>query len=216
MASFANVQADLSGSRPQVSLLPGTNINYAPGGLANPTNYRYQFIMDHLEDSEAEQLAYRADMEYEFENMGWLDSIKVGYRRAEREQLVQWSGYNWQNVANVWSSNGGYYNVTDHAPAPRPTRIATARTSMATRLAPDETRTFSGDYFNLSGDQFVFFNMDLAQNREGHGVCVWCAITRLHRRRGLGSDLLQRGRQRGRSSRLLLYARGNCGRDRND
>ena len=72
--------------------------------------------MDHLEQSKGHELALRADGEYDFHS-NWLNSLKWGARYADRKQLVQWSAYNWQNVANTWTdcSDAGvphpYWNI---------------------------------------------------------------------------------------------------------
>lgn len=107
--SFANVQAEFNG-RPTVAFLPPTHVNQSPGGLANPNNYYINAVMDHLEDSAGREYALRGDGEYDL-NTNWFDSIKFGARMADRKQKVQWSTYNWHNVANTW---------TDYSPCPHP------------------------------------------------------------------------------------------------
>ncbi|MEO6360674.1 MAG: TonB-dependent receptor [Sphingomicrobium sp.] len=107
--SFANVRAEFIG-RPTVEFLPPTHVVQSPGALANPNNYYINAVMDHLEDSKGRQYAGRADAEYDL-NTDWMDSIKFGARMADRKQKVQWSTYNWHNVANTW---------TDYSPCPHP------------------------------------------------------------------------------------------------
>src|SRR3546814_20103896 len=48
---------------PEIRLLPGSGVNYADGGLANPHNYWMPFIQAHLEDNDAEELALKADVD---------------------------------------------------------------------------------------------------------------------------------------------------------
>ncbi len=62
-----------------------------------------------------------ADGEYDFHS-DWLNSLKFGARYADRKQLVQWSTYNWQNVANTW---------TDCSDAASRTLIGTSTASRA-------------------------------------------------------------------------------------
>ena len=102
--SFANIRAEFIG-KPTIAFEAPTHINQSPGGLANPDNYYIPFVMDHVEDSKGRQYAFRADGEYDF-NTDWADSIKFGGRIANRKQKVQWSTYNWHNVANTWTSFG--------------------------------------------------------------------------------------------------------------
>ena len=44
---------------PRITLLPGSNVNYAPDFLANPHNYFIPFIQDHYEDNDAQETAAR-------------------------------------------------------------------------------------------------------------------------------------------------------------
>ena len=108
---------------PQLRLLPGSNVNYAAGFLANPHNYFIPFIQDHYEDNDARETALRADFEYDLDG-GWLDSLKVGVRHADREQKVRYSTYNWSPVAAPWSCNGPGFNVDNTTPAPYPDSCA--------------------------------------------------------------------------------------------
>ncbi|MGH8178695.1 MAG: TonB-dependent receptor [Steroidobacter sp.] len=105
---------------PRIDLLPGSNVNYAPGFLANPHNYFIPFIQDHLEDNEARETAVRTDLEYQIGERGWLDSLKVGARYADRRQKVRYSTYNWSPVAAPWACNGPAFNVDNSSPAAYP------------------------------------------------------------------------------------------------
>jgi TonB-dependent receptor len=115
----AQYQTDKHGT-PQITLLPGSNVNYAAGGLANPHNYWIPFIQDHYEDNDATELALRADGEYEFADGGWLSSLKVGVRYADRKQHVRYSTYNWSPVAAPWNCNGPGFNVDNTTPQAYP------------------------------------------------------------------------------------------------
>lgn len=110
MGSWANVFLDNSGTYPRVTLSPPTNVNQSAGGLSNPDNWYIRSVMDHLEDSKGHEYALRGDGEYDF-HTDWLDSLKFGARYADRKQDVQWSTYNWQNIANTW---------TDYSPCRNP------------------------------------------------------------------------------------------------
>src|SRR3546814_17202224 len=81
---------------PEIRLLPGSGVNYADGGLANPHNYWMPFIQAHLEDNDAEELALKADVDYEFEGSDWIDSLQVGVRYSDREQNIRYSSFHWQ------------------------------------------------------------------------------------------------------------------------
>lgn len=108
LASFQNVTYDMTGQYPRLSFSDPTNINLSAGGLSNPSNWYLNSLMDHLEDSHGHEYALRADGEWDFHSE-WLDSLKFGGRYADRKQLVQWSTYNWQNVANTYTGSNCEY-----------------------------------------------------------------------------------------------------------
>ncbi|UIJ46965.1 TonB-dependent receptor [Sphingomonas cannabina] len=106
---------------PQVTLLPGSNVNYAAGGLANPHNYWIPFIQGHVEDNDATEFALRGDAEYDFPDSGWLDSLKVGVRYADRKQTVRYSTFNWTPIAANWNCNGPGFNADNTSGGTYPT-----------------------------------------------------------------------------------------------
>lgn len=105
---------------PRIALLPGSNVNYAPGGLANPHNYWIPFIQGHMEDDGGTETAYRGDFTYDLDRGSWLGSLKGGIRIADRRQDVRYSAFNWTPVAANWTCNGPGFNADDTAPAPYP------------------------------------------------------------------------------------------------
>jgi TonB-dependent receptor len=110
--SMANYQYGVNGDgTPVIKLLPGSNVNYASGGLANAHNYWIPFIQGHVEDNNADELALRGDLEYEFGQGGWLDSLRVGVRYADRHQKVRYSTFNWSPIAANWNCNGPGFNA---------------------------------------------------------------------------------------------------------
>ncbi|MDB5435786.1 MAG: TonB-dependent receptor [Phenylobacterium sp.] len=120
-ATMANAQYSVNGDgTPQITLLPGSNVNYAPGGLTNPHNYYIPYIQDHYERNKADELALRADGVYDFAQGGWLNSLNVGVRYAERTQTVHYSTYNWSPVAAPWNCNGPGFNADNTTPAAYP------------------------------------------------------------------------------------------------
>ncbi len=120
--SMANVEYSVNGDgTPQVTLLPGSNVNYAPGGLANPHNYWIPFIQGHVEDNDGKEFAIRGDADYDFGDGGWLDSLKVGVRYANRRQTVRYSTFNWTPIAANWNCNGPGFNADNTTGGPYPT-----------------------------------------------------------------------------------------------
>jgi TonB-dependent receptor len=119
--SVANYQYSVNGDgTPQITLLPGSNVNYATGALANPHNYWIPFIQGHVENNDATETALRGDAQYDFGHGGWLDSLKVGVRYADRRQTVRYSTFNWTPIAASWNCNGPGFNADNTTPAPYP------------------------------------------------------------------------------------------------
>jgi TonB-dependent receptor len=158
-STYANATLDVT-ARPKVTLREPTNVNIiagqASGPFANPNSYRMTYLMDHLEDSEGDELAAKADFEFHIDS-GLIDSVKIGARVADRQQVVRWSKYNWSNIANTWEENQrDYYNLDRHDP------------SGSFNGYPQgfyEAREFSSGYHDLldatgGGNKFQFFNMD--------------------------------------------------------
>jgi TonB-dependent receptor len=119
--SMANNQYSVnSDGTPQITLLPGANVNYAPGGLSNPHNYWIPFIQGHMEDDGGTEAAYRADSTYDLRQGSWLDSLEAGVRFADRRQDVRYSAFNWTPIAASWACNGPGFNADNTTPAPYP------------------------------------------------------------------------------------------------
>lgn len=153
--TFADTFVDLTGKYPRLEFRPTSaeNINLANGGLTNPNNYFYYSVTDHTEDSDGQEIALRADVEYDVDS-GWLDAIKVGARYADRDQTVRWGAYNWANISNTWTyTQAPYFNID------KPVYGANS----------NGIHTFSGDFFagnQINHHAFAFFNMDKLANRE--------------------------------------------------
>ena len=120
-SSMANDQYSLNGNgTPQITLLPGSNVNYAPGGLSNPTNYWIPFIQGHVEDDDGHESTFRLDLKYDIGSGGWLGSIKAGVRYADRNQTVRYSAFNWTPIAQYYSCNGPGFSANATTPGSYP------------------------------------------------------------------------------------------------
>lgn len=173
--SFANVFLDTTGSLPRVTLSDPTNIRLGRDGLADPNSYRYNHLMDHIEDSEGEELAFRIDGQYDFDT-DWLSALKVGARYADRDQVVRNSAYNWGNITNSWgnldSGQAAYYNIDRTSPVPA-TAGGTTADGFAISAFPAfrgypqglyQVRPFGNSFFGSRRD-FVFANLRAAEAR---------------------------------------------------
>ena len=106
----SNLELDLRGGKPKFRFLAPSGFGMTEGGFADPANYYYEWTMEHTENSTGDELAMRLDADIQLDT-GWLDSMRVGVRRAERDQKVNWSTYNWGSVNPLWGVQGdeAYY-----------------------------------------------------------------------------------------------------------
>ncbi|MES2442122.1 MAG: TonB-dependent receptor [Pseudomonadota bacterium] len=159
--TYANTFFDATGEYPKLTIKNGAadNINLSPNGLTNPNNYSYYSVSDHTEDSNGQEVAFRADVEYEIDSP-WLHSLKVGARYSDRDQTVRWGAYNWANISNTWTyTQAPYFNLD------RPVYAA----------GTNETFAFAPDFFNgnqMDNREFVFFDMDKLESREALGKAL--------------------------------------------
>lgn len=160
--SFANVFLDASKGKPTITLSSPTQISQSPGGLSNPNNYRYNHVMDHVEDDNGTEWAFRGDASYDI-GSDWLDSIKVGARYADRDQTVRYSAFNWGNIANNYNTDVGqyrYWNIDSYTPNGNfkgyPKGLI-------------DVRTLGGDFFG-SNNQYAFFDMKQLEKHAADGL----------------------------------------------
>src|SRR5690606_35254457 len=80
----------------------------APGheSFTDPYNSFYRAAMDHIEESEGTSDAFRIDAERVLHDSTWLESIRFGYRFAERDQTARFSTYNWGSLSEIWGGGG--------------------------------------------------------------------------------------------------------------
>lgn len=75
--------------------------------FADPFNSFWRAAMDHFEDSEGTENAFRADAEYDFDgDAGWLQAVRIGGRYSERDQTTRFSTYNWGALSEIWGNGG--------------------------------------------------------------------------------------------------------------
>ncbi|MES2120774.1 MAG: TonB-dependent receptor [Pseudomonadota bacterium] len=107
MGTFTTPTLDVSSGLPRVVFGPPVNVNQSAGGIANPNNWYLRSAMDHMENSKGNEIAGRADGEYDI-GTTWINQLKFGARYADRDQTVNWAAYNWQNIANNWTGGCEY------------------------------------------------------------------------------------------------------------
>lgn len=53
--------------------------------------------------NDAESLAFRGDVEYDFSGDGWLKSARAGVRYSDQDTRIRESDFNWGNISEVWT-----------------------------------------------------------------------------------------------------------------
>jgi TonB-dependent receptor len=114
--TFADMELDLSGNLPVA--IPHKPLNNASPNariagesdsqyFADPANYFTRAAMDHMDDSEGKEWAFRGDVTFDLnEDVPFLQSVQTGLRYADREQTVRYTPYNWGFVSEVWDGTG--------------------------------------------------------------------------------------------------------------
>jgi len=97
----ADIHLDMSSGKPVFSFSAPTGYGWTAGGFADPQNYFHEWTMEHAEDSFGDEIAARIDADIHLDK-GWLDSLRVGVRSADRDQDVNWTTYNWGSVQPLW------------------------------------------------------------------------------------------------------------------
>jgi TonB-dependent receptor len=118
-STFADTMLDLTGNIPVVIPTKPQNTRAtwaAPNSMDGLTDEQYfssnqytfwRAAMDHIEDSEGAEYAFRGDTQYSFDEGSFFKRIKVGARYSDRDQTVQSSTYNWGRLSEVWGGNAG-------------------------------------------------------------------------------------------------------------
>ncbi|WP_271077251.1 TonB-dependent receptor [Aurantiacibacter sp. MUD61] len=117
-STFADQEIDLSGDlpvivphKPNVTAYTwaGTNPNLDP--LSDEQYFRsdqvqfWRAAMDHFEESDGEQVAFSADVAYEFDDGAFLREARVGGRYSDRDQTIRYTTYNWGVLSEVWAGD---------------------------------------------------------------------------------------------------------------
>jgi len=87
----------------------------APTSTSDPAGYFMGYAADDYRDGSGDSTAVKIDATYDFNPDGddWFQSVKFGVRRAEREQIYQEAGLNWQGVSQAWAGGIARYNAFD-------------------------------------------------------------------------------------------------------
>ncbi len=103
--AFNALSADASpASLDLTSDLPTITMNNNKAFTSNPASYYLQAVMDHHDRNEGSELATRLDGGYQFDEGGWLRSLKFGVRSTYRQTTTRETAYRWDTVAPSWSA----------------------------------------------------------------------------------------------------------------
>ena len=71
--------------------------------LADPKNYYWAFTMEHLDQSKANETAWKTDVKYDFDHPVLRD-VRFGVRLTDRDAVTQNSNpsYNWSAISQPW------------------------------------------------------------------------------------------------------------------
>jgi TonB-dependent receptor len=141
-STFQNAAIDLRGDIPRIAFLPPSEngsvnacnpptqncpsyFNEANASFTDPYNSFWRSAMDHFEDSEGKEDAFRLDLEHKLgEGGGWIDSIRFGARYAERDQTTRFSEYNWGTLSEIWGRGGPVWMNDPVDGIPNPNGVA--------------------------------------------------------------------------------------------
>ena len=95
----------INGSDEPVFVIPPNNV------LTNPDAVYHNFAMDHHEQNDADAWAYRADMDYTFDNSDWLDKIRLGVRYEDYNSTTRETGYRWGSISQNWAGGPAVFDA---------------------------------------------------------------------------------------------------------
>jgi TonB-dependent receptor len=94
-----------TGLVPSVTFAPVNNVAGASTFFSDPANVFYRAVLDHQEESEGDELAFRSDIKYDFDG-GLLKALRVGGRYSDREQTRRYTNYAWGFISQNWTGAG--------------------------------------------------------------------------------------------------------------
>jgi TonB-dependent receptor len=158
------------GPGPRAAGAPDCPRYFQPGhaSFSDPFNSFWRSAMDHAEDSEGTETAFRADGEYRFADNGWLDSVKFGARYADRDQTTRFSTYNWGVLSEQWGGGGPVWldDPVDGVPNANgvPGTSGTASFPAHAEVYPFDN-FFRGDVpLPTGGQPRLFYNQNIVEN----------------------------------------------------
>jgi TonB-dependent receptor len=94
-----------TGLVPSITFAPINNVAGASTFFSDPANVFYRAVLDHQEESEGDELAFRTDIKYDFDG-GFLKALRIGGRYSDREQTRRYTNYAWGFISQNWTGAG--------------------------------------------------------------------------------------------------------------
>lgn len=97
-------------NRPDLNIQIGGDlptVTSTGGTTEDRSTYWWAAAMDHIEDNEADEIAGRFDVTYDFEEGSFFKSASFGVRGTEKNYINRQTGYNWGLLSNQYWGNGG-------------------------------------------------------------------------------------------------------------
>jgi TonB-dependent receptor len=105
--SAPNFMLDLSHHLPEMSV---TGNNGETDYLQNPANYGWYWNLDNIDDNDADQWAWRADLDYAFDDE-FARSFKAGVRYTDRSQINRGNVWRWVPIGGWDGANWGGHPI---------------------------------------------------------------------------------------------------------
>lgn len=109
MQTASDIFLDLGPTTPTVEFRPPSAGAGGANYFTDPDESFYWFLLDNQSRNSARLDSLRADMEYDFEDSGFLKSVRFGARWAERSRVNRDANFaNWGNLSAPWLGNAQY------------------------------------------------------------------------------------------------------------
>lgn len=109
MQTASDIFLDLRPSTPTVQFRPPSAGAGGADYFTNPDQSFYWFLLDNQTRNEAALDSARADLEYDFEDSGFVKSVRFGARWAERSRVNRDANFaNWGNLSAPWLGSAQY------------------------------------------------------------------------------------------------------------
>lgn len=188
-STFADQELDLTGELPVATARKPAYTGYVWQGGVNPNldplsdaeyfaDPRVQFwraAMDHIEDSEGEQYAFKGDLSYDFDDDAFIRKVKVGARYSDRDTQVRYTTYNWGVLSEVWGADGNVVRFGD-TPADRYEEFGFDNFFRGDTNGPPTGLYYSGDLIDGYDDAITFFKSINQETQDRGGPAGWVPL----------------------------------------